>query len=196
MFNEGMYRAIVTSIADPTGQRKIKVQCPQISGTAELNWAEPLFYSDPLPDPGSIVWIFFSGGDTTKPVYAITAFPKVYGKWQTPSLKTNWSFNTVFGGLGGPPLKFRKTREDEVMFYGNFKASTGAGTTVFTLPSYFYNPNADGMSGYVLRNSGGVINTYSAAVNVTTGDVIIGITPSNGDEFHFNVRMPMKFLIT
>lgn len=65
----GTYRAIVTSTSDPTASKKIRTQCPQIAGTAELRWAEPINPQAPLPDVGSIVWIIFSGGDLTKPAY-------------------------------------------------------------------------------------------------------------------------------
>jgi hypothetical protein len=64
-----MYRALVTSIADPTNSGKIKVQCPQISGTAEIRAAEPANPADRLPNVGSTVWISFNGGDLTKPIY-------------------------------------------------------------------------------------------------------------------------------
>jgi hypothetical protein len=65
----GTYRALVTSTADPTTSRKIRTQCPQIAGTAELRWAEPINPQAPIPDVGTIVWIVFSGGDLTKPAY-------------------------------------------------------------------------------------------------------------------------------
>lgn len=64
-----LYRALVTSTADPTGLGKIKVQCPQISGLAEIKFAEPINPTIPLPRVGTTVWIIFSGGDLTKPAY-------------------------------------------------------------------------------------------------------------------------------
>lgn len=65
----GVYRALVTSVADPTNSGKIRTQCPQISGNAELRWAEPVNPEEPAPSPGTIVWVAFSGGDLTKPMY-------------------------------------------------------------------------------------------------------------------------------
>ena len=65
----GIYRALVTSTTDPTGLKKIRTQCPQIAGVAEIRWAEPINPQAPIPDVGSIVWIVFSGGDLTKPAY-------------------------------------------------------------------------------------------------------------------------------
>jgi len=65
----GLYRALVTSVSDPTTAGRIRTQCPQISGTAELNWAIPINPLDPVPAVGSIVWVGFNGGDLTKPVF-------------------------------------------------------------------------------------------------------------------------------
>lgn len=62
-----VYRALVTSNTDPAGN--IRVQCPQISGLAEIRSAEPANPQMPLPLVGSTVWLAFSGGDITKPVY-------------------------------------------------------------------------------------------------------------------------------
>ena len=66
---DAMYRALVTSTADPTNSGKIRVQCPQISGLAEIRAAEPANPMDMLPAVGSTVWIAFNGGDLTKPIY-------------------------------------------------------------------------------------------------------------------------------
>lgn len=66
---DALYRAIVTSTADPTNTGKIKVQCPQIAGIAEIRSAEPVNPGMPVPVAGSIVWVGFSGGDITKPFY-------------------------------------------------------------------------------------------------------------------------------
>jgi len=66
---DALYRAIVTSNIDATGAQKIKVQCPQIAGMAEIRSAEPVNPGMPVPNVGSIVWVGFSGGDITKPFY-------------------------------------------------------------------------------------------------------------------------------
>src|SRR6267142_267220 len=66
---DAMYRALVTSVADPTNSGKIKVKCPQISGTAEIRAAEPANPADRIPTVGTTVWIAFNGGDLTKPIY-------------------------------------------------------------------------------------------------------------------------------
>lgn len=66
---DALYRAIVTSNTDSTNTNKIKVQCPQIAGMAEIRSAEPVNPLMPIPTVGSIVWVGFSGGDITKPFY-------------------------------------------------------------------------------------------------------------------------------
>lgn len=66
---DALYRALVTSTADPTNTGRIRVQCPQLAGIAEIRAAEPANPQEPVPPVGSTVWIAFSGGDITKPVY-------------------------------------------------------------------------------------------------------------------------------
>jgi hypothetical protein len=92
----GVYRALVTSIADPTGLGKIRTQCPQISGSAELRWAEPVNPGQALPTTGTIVWVAFSGGDLTKPVYfnnSVTPFPAI------PSVATGLPLSPTTGQI-------------------------------------------------------------------------------------------------
>lgn len=185
----GTYRAKVLSTADPTNSGKIKVQCPQVAGLAELNWAEPANFADPIPNAGDLVWIFFSGGDTTKPVYSLSKDPYA---WQTPTYLSGWTTNNIFNGLGGPPLRFRKTMHDELYLYGNFKA-TGTSNLVFVLPAGFYNPSGLGMSGFVHRNVGGTVTVPNMAIDVSNGTVITSVFPASGNEFLFNVKIPMLF---
>lgn len=184
----GTYRAKVLSTADPTNTGKIKVQCPQVAGLAELNWAEPANFADPVPNAGDLVWIFFSGGDTTKPVYSLSKNPYT---WQVPNYQTGWSDNNSFGGLGGPPLRFRKTMNDELFLYGNTKVSN-TNNFILTLPSGFYNPAGAGMSGVAWRDNG-AISTVSLAVDVSTGVLIILPVPTANDKFLLNIKIPMLF---
>jgi hypothetical protein len=57
-----IYRALVTSNTDATNSGKIRVQCPQIAGLAEIRSAEPVNPQQPIPSVGTIVWLMFSGG--------------------------------------------------------------------------------------------------------------------------------------
>lgn len=186
----GTYRAIVTSVSDPTGRGYVRVQCPQVAGLAELNWAEPALNPTVLPNIGDIVWIYFNGGELHKPIYSLTKNPYT---WITPIYNTNWSGIGGFAGLGGPTLRFRKTRDDEVYFYGNFAAATGALNTVFHLPTGFYNPAGLGMSGTALHFTGGVISSLNFAIDVSTGAFIISGAINSGDQYLVNVRVPMLF---
>jgi len=65
----GVYRALVTTNVDPAGLGRIRTQCPQVAGAAELRWAEPVNIEAPIPLNNTLVWIAFSGGDVTKPMY-------------------------------------------------------------------------------------------------------------------------------
>lgn len=66
---DALYRALVTSTVDTAGLNRIRVQCPQIGATVEIRQAEPANPQEPVPPVGSTVWIAFSGGDITKPIY-------------------------------------------------------------------------------------------------------------------------------
>lgn len=187
----GTYRAIVTNNIDPTGRGFIKVQCPQVAGLAELNFAEPANKDAPVPNVGDIVWIYFNGGETHKPIYTVASNPFT---WQTTvAYNANWSSNNQFGGLGGPSLRFRKTLDDCVYLYGNFKATTGATNFPFVLPAGYFNPSGPGMSATVARNRAGTITIDSFAVDVSTGNCITSQFPVAGDEFQLNVRIPLLF---
>jgi hypothetical protein len=187
----GTYRAIVTSISDPTGRGFVRAQCPQIAGLAELNWAEPANNSTVLPNIGDIVWVYFNGGETNKPVYSLTKNPY---SWQTPVYNTGWASNNIFAGLGGPPLRFKKTRDDELHVYGNFKATTaGPSTTVFTLPVGYFNPHGLGMAGPGQRQSSGTTTPITVAVDVSSGNFIVSVSAASGDFFLLNTRIPMLF---
>lgn len=186
----GTYRGRVTAVNDPTNSNRIKFQCPQIAGDAELQWAEPANYLDPIPKPGDLVWIYFNGGDTTKPVYSITSNPY---SWILPTYLTGWTGNNIFNGLGGPTLKIRKTLEDEVYLYGNTKA-TSTNNFILTLPFGFFNPTGGGMSGYVMRNNAGTISMMNIAVDISLGTLILATAPVANNEFLFNIKIPMQFV--
>jgi hypothetical protein len=187
----GIYRAIVTSTTDPTNRGFIKVQCPQVSGTAELNWAEPANNSTVLPNIGDIVWVYFNGGETNKPVYSLTKNPY---SWNIPVYTTGWAGAGSFAGLGGPMLRYRKTRDDELHVYGAFQATMASpSTTVFVLPSGFYNPLGLGMLGPGQRLSGGGTTPITVAVDVSVGSFIVSVVASIGDMFLLNTKIPMLF---
>lgn len=114
--------------------------------------------------------------------------------WQSPSYAPNWSGATSFSGLGGPTLKIRHMAEDDVLVYGLATTAAGAGTTAFTLPAGYYPANVagNGVTGTVMRNRGGTLSVAPLAVDLTNGNLIVGPPPAAGDEYSFNVRIPLQ----
>ena len=123
---DAIYRALVTANYDPTGTGKIRVQCPQVAGLAEIRAAEPINPKDPVPFTGSTVWLIFSGGDITKPAYfSNTATTYLIKDWTTATLQSGFSPN---GNNNGVP-KFQVVSE-----YGSIKVYWQGGLNV-TYPS-------------------------------------------------------------
>lgn len=111
--------------------------------------------------------------------------------WQTPSYAANWSGTTSFAGLGGGEgLRFRRMVEDDVWLYGLATSAAGAGTTVFTLPAGYFSASHTTYD-TVLRNRGGTITALPLALS-TAGAVLVGAAPNAGDEYLFNVRVPLE----
>jgi hypothetical protein len=97
---DAIYRALVTSTADPTGMGKIKVVCPQVSGQAEIRSAEPVNSALPVPTTGTTVWIMFSGGDLTKPAYfSNTAAQVLIKDWTAFTLASGFTSNGNNNGI-------------------------------------------------------------------------------------------------
>ena len=67
----GVYRAIVKDTRDTSGQGRIKVSVPAVSGSSVTDWVWPVISSGYLviPDPGSQVWVLFEHGDEDNPVW-------------------------------------------------------------------------------------------------------------------------------
>lgn len=68
----GIYKGIVKRNDDPRLGHRVTLLIPQILGTAESEWAETTDPNGVLPAIGALVWVMFSGGDITKPVYTST----------------------------------------------------------------------------------------------------------------------------
>jgi hypothetical protein len=67
----GIYRALVVNATDPTGQGRLLVQVPAVSGAAS-QWAMPCFPASPsgeLPSVGETVWVAFEACDVDSPVW-------------------------------------------------------------------------------------------------------------------------------
>jgi hypothetical protein len=173
----GTYRAIVTSNVDPTNRGFIKVQCPQVAGLAELNAAEPANKDAPIPNVGDLVWIYFNGGETHKPVYSVTTDPNI---WHTPTLQPNWNFSTTVVGFGnGVGLRYKKMPDNTVWLYGGVTPSAGASNIVCILPPGFFN-NA--------------VNYLRDIYNDNTGDIAMAVERTTGNVYVQNVQVGAKYI--
>jgi hypothetical protein len=65
-----MYQASVANNQDPLNEVRVTLLIPQILGDAESAWAVPASPTNTIPPVGQTVWVQFSGGDITKPVYS------------------------------------------------------------------------------------------------------------------------------
>jgi hypothetical protein len=65
-----MYRASVANNSDPLNEARVTLLIPQILGTAESAWAAPASPTNTVPPVGETLWVQFSGGDITKPIYS------------------------------------------------------------------------------------------------------------------------------
>jgi hypothetical protein len=64
----GIYRAICIDNEDPEGMGRITMQIPQVLGEAITTWADQIT-GLPNPDPGTVVWAMFLGGDPNFPLW-------------------------------------------------------------------------------------------------------------------------------
>lgn len=110
--------------------------------------------------------------------------------WQTVGIavpfKTGWSGSTTFFSFGGGSglLQYRKSNEDEIKIVGVCTSATGAGTTIFTLPSGYFN-TAHTTFGSCLRNRASTVTAQNMVID-TFGNVIVEITPAAGDQYQFS----------
>lgn len=66
----GMYQGTVSNNADPLAEARVTMLIPQLLGNAESAWAIPASPTNTVPPVGQVLWVQFSGGDITKPVYS------------------------------------------------------------------------------------------------------------------------------
>lgn len=116
--------------------------------------------------------------------------------WHAPSYAANWAGATTFSALTNvSTLRFRKDAEDNVWVNGAFIASAGAGATVCTLPSGYFNPNTLMPFEVMERQAGGGAFQVGAGYVGTTGnmhiDLGLNFTRNNGDAFYVNARYPL-----
>ncbi|WP_435173312.1 hypothetical protein [Actinacidiphila sp. bgisy145] len=117
--------------------------------------------------------------------------------WQTPTWATGWASGGTLGGNSTfRGLQYRLTAEDEVWVYGAAVASSGAGTTVTTLPAgyrpptnkrcliraYFSSGSGTPVSGWAQVTEAGVINVSSS---------LSGWTVAAGTQVFLDGRFPL-----
>ena len=68
----GIYRAVVVSTADPTGQRRLLVTVPEVLGAAVFAMPCVPAGSRAMPRAGAAVWVQFEAGDAARPVWVGT----------------------------------------------------------------------------------------------------------------------------
>jgi hypothetical protein len=66
----GIYRGSVSNNQDPLNEARVTLLIPQVLGSAESAWAVPASPTNTVPPVGQTLWVQFSGGDITKPVYS------------------------------------------------------------------------------------------------------------------------------
>lgn len=80
----GMYRASVANNQDPLKEARVTLLIPQVLGSAESAWAAPASPTNTVPPVGQTLWVQFSGGDITKPVYSPLGIKEVQDKVDNP----------------------------------------------------------------------------------------------------------------
>ncbi|MFH9606852.1 phage baseplate assembly protein V [Streptomyces sp. NPDC017448] len=69
MSTEGLRQARVISTADPLNHGRVRLQVPQVSGSAATGWAPPIQSGGRIPAVGETVWVAYQGGDASYPAY-------------------------------------------------------------------------------------------------------------------------------
>ncbi|MFJ2174321.1 hypothetical protein ACIOHE_15585 [Streptomyces sp. NPDC087851] len=124
------------------------------------------------------------------------AVKKTGETWQTPAFAATWASGTALGGNATfRGLQYRKTADDEVRVVGA-AVSSGAGTTITTLPAgyrppankraliraYFSSGSGTPTSGWAQVTEGGVI---------AVGSSISGYTIANGTQCYIDGTFPL-----
>jgi hypothetical protein len=113
--------------------------------------------------------------------------------WQTPSYSASWAGSTTFNGTTGwQSLQYRLDAQDNLHLVGCFKASAGAGTTVFNLPSKFRPKQQE--PAICHRNNAGAFSVFTLAI-ASSGNINI-LAGANGgvatsSEYLVNAVIPL-----
>lgn len=127
----GVYRGVVISTKDPANKKRVRVKVPQVSGNAELQWAEPANPASPIPSVNTVVWVMFNGGYINKPIFFPTEEELV---WTKPTLITGYTHD---GNNEGDAMyttyMFRGTRYVE--WQGGFDVDSTGSEGSFAVPN-------------------------------------------------------------
>jgi hypothetical protein len=130
------------------------------------------------------------GTYAVKEVAAADAVWQIIGVGGAPAYKANWSASTTFHGLTVQGLQARLTIEDEVWLYGCATAAAGAGTTVTTLAAGYFNATNATAGELMLSTAAGVESRQAFAID-TAGNVLLPVAAVTGDNYFWNVRLPL-----
>ena len=95
----GIYKATVVRNNDPTGAQRLILAIPQILGRAASEWADPSAPTSIVPNLGDVVWVQFSGGDITKPVYVANGLRELGDTLEQSKHKVTFSDDPPPDGL-------------------------------------------------------------------------------------------------
>ncbi|MFH9731883.1 phage baseplate assembly protein V [Streptomyces sp. NPDC017260] len=108
----GVYSGIVVSVDDPQHRSRVRLQIPQVTGTAVSGWAESV--TGGLVMVGDRVTVAFDGADPNYPVY----WPRAVSAWQPLELEDGWT-----ASWQGDPV-FRTTQDGMVELAGSVETSS------------------------------------------------------------------------
>ncbi|MFE4681539.1 phage baseplate assembly protein V [Streptomyces sp. NPDC056721] len=174
----GMYRASVANNQDPLNEARVTLLIPQVLGNAESAWAAPASPTNTIPPIGQTLWVQFSGGDITKPVYAPLGIKDVQDT--VGNLPTGDTLDTL---PPKQPTALNLTTVQYVSAEGNTRARV---TSSWTPPT----ENQDGtalndLSHYLLQTS--YDNSNWGGGFVTTEDLVFLDGLNTGVTFYVRV---------
>jgi hypothetical protein len=161
---DALYRALVTSITDATGMGKIRVQCPQIGGLAEIRSAEPANPGMPVPAVGTTVWIGFSGGDITKPTYLANSIPYI----PPLVLVQDWTNISLVSGFTNNGNNNGTTQFQVVDEYGSRKVNFQGGINITYPSSTIANGGTFTTLASIARPTNASLRTLTAACSLAS----------------------------
>jgi hypothetical protein len=184
----GMYAASVVQANDPLGEGRLRLQIPQVLGTAVSAWALPMTPYVSAPPVGSQVSAMFIGGDPTRPAWfgsleltePGTAIQTGIGNPNTNgtvAVQVGAIYYDMTGGTISGTYEWNGTTWEEIPIGGS-AIETGADLDA---------PNITGgtITGAVFRGTNWVENSYGSFLYSGTpaaGNLILSLAPSSGSD--------------